>query len=291
MLNRIEFRKAREFGEIINDTFTFIKQNFKPLLKVFIYLCGFFIVAGMIAAIAQQLGIVKSIRNPGGLAAFSRANIFSIRYLFVLIFALANYTATIVAVLSYIALYIKNDNTPPTVEEVWAYFKYYFFRVLGGNLFVSFFFGICFVACIIPGIYVFPAMSLFFPIMILENASIGYSFSRGFKLVKDFWWPTAGAIFIVWIITYATTSMASLPALLLTMFGVFGAGSAGLSDAIVIVTTIIQYLCQVFMIIPVIGITLCYFNLLERQENAGLLDRIDKLGENKEANFDSSEQY
>lgn len=290
MSDQVEFKKIREFGEIINDTFLFIKQNAKPLFKTFIYLCGFFVLGGMIAAVIQQLGLQKVIRNPGSFSSFTKANVFTFQYFFVMLFGLANYTAINVTVLSYIAIYIKKGNTAPTIEEVWAYFKYYFFRALAGTLVVGTFMVICFALCLIPGIYVFPALSLFFPIMIIENASIGYSFSRGFKLLKDYWWATAGAILIIWIITYATVSLASLPAILFTMVGVLSAGNGIINEGTIIFTTVLQYLCQIFMIIPVIGITLCYFNLLERQENTGLFDRINKLGETENP-FKSAEEY
>ncbi len=32
-MEQIELRKARDFGELINDSFLFIKGNFKPLLR------------------------------------------------------------------------------------------------------------------------------------------------------------------------------------------------------------------------------------------------------------------
>lgn len=291
--NQVEFKKIREFGEIINDTFLFVKQNLKPLFKVFTYLCGFFILASLIAAVAQQLGMVKMMKTQAGYgnySSFARTNIFTVQYFFVMIFGLANYTAINVTVLSYISIYIKKGNTAPTVEEVWAYFKYYFFRALAGTLVVGGFMIICFAVCLIPGIYVFPALSMFFPIMIIENASIGYSFNRGFKLLKDYWWVTAGSILLIWIITYATISLASLPAVLFSMLSVLSAEGKGLDQGMVILTTVIQYVCQVFMVLPVIGVTLCYFNLTERHENTGLFDRINKLGEEQNP-FKSTEEY
>ena len=37
---KIQFRKVREFGENISDTFSFIKQEFKPLLKSYLLIAG-----------------------------------------------------------------------------------------------------------------------------------------------------------------------------------------------------------------------------------------------------------
>nr|WP_068887769.1 hypothetical protein [Pedobacter panaciterrae] len=282
MSDKLEFRKLREFGEIINDMFQFVKQNFKPLMRTYIYLCGFFVLAGLFAAIMYQVGLQKigfGTVSPANSNPFTRLNqIFTYNYFLVIVFAMLNYTAVIVSILSFISLYIKNGNQAPTVEEVWAYFKYYFLRVLGSSVVVSIFLIVCFLLCGIPFIYVFPAMSLFYPVMVLENGSFEYSFSRSFKLLKDQWWVTAGAIFVVWIITYACMSMASMPGIILTMVSAFTKASDGMSTFVIIIATVIQYVCQVFMILPVIGVTLCYFNLTERLENTGLIERINQFG-------------
>jgi hypothetical protein len=283
MSGQLEFKKIREFSEIINDTFIFVKQNLRPLLKVYVYLCGFFLLATMISAIIYQTGVQKVMLNPGSARSMAAlTSMFSFQYLFLIIFGLANFTAVNVSVLSYIAIYIEKGNIAPTVEEVWAYFKYYFFRAAGSSVVAGLFIMVCFICCVIPGIYVFPAMSLFFPVMILENGSLTYSFGRSFKLLKDNWGTTAGAIFIMWIITYASTSAASLPAIILTLFGVFTSATHTVNMTTVIISTVIQYLCQVFMVLPLIAASLCYFNLVERHENTGLMNRLNHLGETKE---------
>ncbi|ACU02460.1 MULTISPECIES: glycerophosphoryl diester phosphodiesterase membrane domain-containing protein [Pedobacter] len=294
MTEKLEFKKLREFGEIINDTFLFIKQNFKPLLKVFVYFCGFFIIAGTVTAVMQQMEVKQvAFGNAGGGNPFGVSRVtqlFTINYLLVFVFSMASYTSIYVAVLSYIALYMQKGKVAPTPDEVWAYFKYYFFRVFFSSIGITFFFVFCFLLCLVPGIYVFPAMSLFFPVMVLENKGFTDSFSRSFQLLKEQWWVTAGAILIIYVITYASMSLASMPAILLTMVSVFTKGANGLSNTVIILSSVIQHLCYVFLIVPVIGCTLCYFNLAERQESAGLMDRINQLGEKKD-DFKGLEEY
>lgn len=286
MSEKVEFRKIREFGEIINDMFQFLKQNFKPLMKTYIYLCGFFALAGMIATIMYQLGLQKVAFGYGNSQpttyGINRLNdLFTFNYFLVIILSMLSYTAISVSILCFIALYVQKGNQAPTVEEVWAYFKYYFLRVFASSFGILIFLVICFLFCFIPFVYVFPAMSIFYSVMVLENGSFEYSFSRSFKLLKDQWWVTAGAIFVIWIIAYACMSMASLPAVILMMISGFTKGAGSFSTLIIIVTTVIQYVCQVFMILPVIGVTFCYFNLVERMDNTGLLERINQLGKSE----------
>jgi len=297
MSEKVEFKKIREFGEIINDTFLFIKQNFKPLMKAFIYLCGFFVLAAMISAVIQQINMQKVLtegvvfRSDTNPVYSQLSKVFTVQYFITVAFLFANYTAIHVAVFSYIALYVEKGKVAPKVEEVWAYFRFYFFRVLGSSLVVTVFMIFCFAACIVPGVYVFPAMSLFYPIMIMENADLGYAFSRSFKLLKEQWWVTAATIFVLWLITYCAMTFISMPATLLQLFSTLVQGQKQVSTAIIIGTTVSQQLAQVFMIIPAIGTTFCYFNLMERQENTGLLSRIDQLGKEELRFDDKPEEY
>lgn len=294
MSEKLEFKKLRAFGEIINDTFLFIKQNFKPLLKVLLYFCGFFILASTVASIMQQLEakqLTIAAAGDGNLFGITRfKQLFTFNYLLLFIFSMASTSAMYVAVLSYIAVYIQKGKVAPAPDEIWAYFKYYFFRVFSSSIGLSIFFIFCLLFCLIPGIYVFPAMSLFFPVMVLENTSFLYAFNRSFKLLKDQWWVTAGAILIIYVIAYASMSLASMPVIILTMISVFTKGAKGLSDTVIILSAVVQHLSYVFMIVPIIGSTLCYFNLAERQESTGLMDRINQLGEKKD-DLDGLEEY
>ncbi len=297
MIQKVEFRKIRDFGEIISDTFLFMKQNFKPLFKAFFYLCGFFLLAAMISTILQQIGMQKVIndgfvfRSDTSVWNTILARVFTFQYFLAILFNFIGYTSIYVAINSFIALYVEKDGVAPTVEQVWAYFKFYFLRVMGSTLLLSLCMILCLAACVIPFVYIFPAMCLFYPIMIIENADFSYSFSRCFKLLKDQWWVTAATIFVLWLITYATMAFASMPAVIIGLISGFTQGAKTMSTVMVVVTTVIQYLCYVFLVIPMIGTSLCYFNLVERQENTGLLDRIDQLGK-PDANLNiSPEEY
>lgn len=282
MSGQIEFKKLRDFGEVISDTFLFIKENLKPLLKVFVYLCGFFILAGIVASAMQQINVLGMARDTENPFAFQNPMaVFNWNYFVVILFSIGTYAAITVSTLSYIALYIQNGKVAPTPDEVWAYFKFYYFRAFFSSIAVGIFLVIAFALCLVPGIYVFPAMTLFFPVMILENGSFEYAFRRSFKLLKDQWLATAGIILVIWVITYACMMFASVPGVILTMIGTFLPGLEKWNKLIVIIGTVIQNLSYVFMLIPVIGASFCYFNLVEMQESSGLMDRINQFGEEK----------
>ncbi|MNL44836.1 hypothetical protein D3C87_1674380 [compost metagenome] len=76
----------------------------------------------------------------------------------------------------------------------------------------------------------------------------------------------------------------AIPGMLFTMIGTFIPAVKEWNSVLIIIGAIFQNLTYVFMIIPVVGIALCYFNLVEVHESAGLMDRIHQFGEEKNEN-------
>lgn len=294
MIGKIEFKKQRDFGQVINDTFTFMRQNFKPLIKTYFAFCGLFVLGSMLSLIVYQYKMVNIVnvisggRRSGG---FGLGSVYSIEYFLSILFSLASYSSMTVAILSYIAIYVQKGNQTPTLDEVWGYFKYYFFRIFGSSLLSILMLSIAFLFCLIPGFYLFPFIAMMFPIMIIENGSLNYSLTRSFKIIKDNFWLTFGTLIIVWIIIYACMTMVVLPTTILNMIGMFSKTGPKLSLTLSMITTILQSLCQVFTIIPIITITLMYFNLVEQKESTGLMERISNFGTPENPFENKTEEY
>ena len=293
---KIEFKQPRDFGQIINDTFTFVRQNFKPLIKTYVIFCGIFVLASMIAMLLQQYKSVNVINSAGSVGAtrsgiFGSRNIFGAEYFLSIIFSLITSVSMSTAILSYIAIYVRKGNVIPTTDEVWTYFKYYFFRIFGSSIPLALMLIVGFVFCLIPGFYLLPFVAMVFPIIVIENGEFGYSFSRSFKIIKDNFWLTFGALVIIWIIVYACMSAVILPTSLFSMIGLFTHKSPHMSLILTMITTVLQSLCQVFAIIPIVTVTLCYFSLVEQKENTGLMERIATFGEAKDQPNLPTEEY
>jgi hypothetical protein len=295
MQPKVELAKVRDFGEIISDTFLFIRQNIKPLMKYFFTFCGIFVAGGIICGALFQLkwtGTMNGLRD----GAFntneyrpSPFRFFGAEYLLFIFFIMMIYTTTIVTFLSYIALYKEKDKQVPTTEEMWGYIKYYFLRILGSTLLLNLLLGVGFVLCLVPGFYLAPIFALIFPIMVMENASFSYAFNRSFFLIKDNWWVTFGSLVVIWIIFYVAMMIVTMPASILN--GVSLALHWTISKPFAIVTVVLQQLCQLFMIIPVTALSLCYFNLTESKDGTGLMDKINKLGTNAPDTDLPAEEY
>lgn len=286
MSRKFELAKVRDFGEIINDTFVFLKQNFKQLMKHIFTFAGIFLAGTIVCSTIYQLQIQS---NFNGSIAPANSNIYNVSsseiYFFVAIifdvfFVAFTNIITLIVVISYLALYKIKGGVPPTTEEVWGYLKYYFWRVLGAAFVTGLLYCVGAVFCLVPGIYLITVLSLFAPIIIIENGSFSYSFSRCFTLIKDNWWVSFGVMVVMLIIVAIASSVMGLPSNILLV--IFPLAHITLDGPIAIALTAfamsLRWLGSLMMIIPMISVGLIYFNLVESKEGTTLLDRIDAIG-------------
>jgi hypothetical protein len=292
MKQPIELRRLRDFGQIITDSFTFLKENFKPLFIALLITCGFFIILGTISSVFAYMKMTSVFTfdlNSYNAQAYSVSYILSIIInAFILILTQAFIHLITIC---YISVYIQKNNTQPTLAEVWGYFKFYFFRVFGSGILLIILSAIGFMLCIIPGIYLMPIFYLIIPIIVIENTSFGYAFNKSFRLIKDNWWLVFGVIFITSLIVSIAASFVSIPISVITVGSKFLSLKSYTLPLLIIFSTLRNILNLAYAL-PAIAICLCYFNLAEQKEGTGLLDRIEKLGKNNDDNSSlPAEQY
>lgn len=295
MSPKIELLKPRDFGEIINDTFIFVRQNFKPLMKYFFIFSGFFLLAGGATSIIQQLKLLDIVNTRVNTNSYSYDPFafLGLEFFLNIFFIWLEYISISATVLCYMNLYKQKRNTAPESDEMWGYFKFYFFRLLWASLICGILMVIAFAFCVVPAFYFYPIFALIPPIIVMENSSFGYAFSHSFKLIKDNWWVTFGSIIIIFIILYVASMVVVMPAAIINGISIYSSLTRGGSASVIatVVTTILSQVAHVFYILPVITIGLCYFNLNESKEGTGLIDRISQFGNiNPDANA-APEEY
>jgi len=295
---KIELSKPRDFGEIINDTFLFVRQNFKPLMKYFFIFCGIFLFASIVASVVTQLKVIRTFTNynPDSFDnddILSRYSFLSLRYLISLFFLLLQYSAINVMVLCYVTLYRQKQNNIPTTEEMWGYFKFYYLKILGA----AFILGIltilgCFL-CFLPGIYLGVVFSLVAPIMIIENASFGYAFNQCFRLIKDNWWVTFGALIVIGIMLYVVRMIIVVPSAIVNMSSIVSPGvtRSSVYTITTIISTILVQMSNVFQMLAIVTVSLCYFNLSESKDATSLLERMNQFGQAPSDSNINPEEY
>jgi len=283
----IEFKKQRELGEILSDTFAFLRLQFKPFVSTYFKIVGPYLVV-MLISMGFYLNAFKSILDFNTQTSnefFSGATMF----LGVLIFLIALimvYATSQSTVLHYIKSYSYHNGVTDFNEikkEVYA--SLWSFIGLGIIVILSVFVGFLF--CFIPGIYLAVPLSLSFSIMIFMNKGIGESYSYGFTLVKDEWWITFATLFVVGIIVAIAGYAFSLPAVIYqyAKMGIFSGEMDATNmmdtfvDPIYMILNMIGALAQVLLnLITIIAGAFIYFNLNEKKNFTGTFERIQNLG-------------
>ncbi len=282
MKQPIELRKVRDFGQLVNDSFTFLKENFKALFIPLLVICGFFIVLGTIGTAFTYLK--KSDMYSANYDDYSNKNIqYLISLLISTLILIITQACIHLVTICYISVYLQKGNVQPVFAEVWGYFRYYFFRVLWASIVVTLLFLLGFVLCFIPGIYLMPILYLIIPIIVIENSSFSYAFNKSFRIIKENWWVVFGVIFIMSLIVSMSSSFASLPLTLITTGSKF-ISLKSFKLPVIIFFSILHSILMLAYCLPSIAICLCYFNLDEQKDGSGLLDRIEKFGKRDDDN-------
>jgi hypothetical protein len=269
MQQKVELKQIRAVSEIVEDSIVFLKQNWKPLLKAYFVICGFFVLASMVVAVMSQVRFFNDLKN--GESSFKSA------FLMVQVFEFVSLTMVTLTTLSFVALYRDKGNEPPVIEEVWGYVRFYFFRVFGSTILLLIFLALGTLFCVFPGMYLFPVFALVLPVMILENTTFGYAFNRAFKLIRNNWGPMLGVILLTFILILAVFLVITIPASIVAGLAILLTGQST-NMIFGMVFTVFGHLIQFTYVLPVIATALAYFSYTENTDDAGLMARIQTLG-------------
>lgn len=288
----IEFKKERELGDILTDTFNFIRNEFKPFLGTYFKIVGPYLLVMLLAAGVQLylFGDIFKFEFDTDAPDITASKIFSMVGvgLVTIILTCIVYTLSYSAVLHYMKSYSENEGEV-RFDEVKQNAHLDFWKFFGMLLLVgiTLFFG--FIFCIIPGIYLLVPLSLVFSIMVFQNMGISEAFSESFKLIKDNWWMTFLTLIVVGIIIWAASAVFSVPAVIYTWIkmGIFSmqqdAASIGssITDPVYVLLNLLSTLAQyLFNVISIVAGVFIYFNLNEKKNFTGTNERIDNLGGN-----------
>ncbi|WP_456439971.1 hypothetical protein [Psychroserpens sp.] len=290
MKNFIEFKKQREFGDLLADTFAFIRNEFKPLMSAIIRISGPYVALFLIAMVFYTY-IIGDMFNFDLLETnqFS-ANPLKLVLAYVAYFgaAILAYTFTTSTVLHYIKSYTKNSGIINLVDVKQNVYKT-FWGFLGLSILKALTIIIAVVLCCLPVFYFIVPMIVVLPILVFEKTGASDAYGKSYSLIKDEFWMTLATIVLLLIIYWVISFVFSLPTAIYTYakMGVFsGEIDPGNLDAFVdpiyiflnVVGAFFQYILN---IITIVGSAFIYFNLNERKYFSGTLERIDSLGKSE----------
>lgn len=282
----IEFKKQRELGDIITDTFKFIRQNFKPLFKTIFKITGpVFVILLFAIGYYSYLGM-DILENP----FFSNTAEVDVEMyiisLFILFSALlAFYVLLYGTVLNYIKSYINNSGIVNDTE-VFKGVKNDFgsmlaLLILSGVITI---FGL--LLCILPGVYVWVPLSLAPAMLIFARTSILDSISYSFNLVQNNWWSTFFSLFVITILVYVISMIFQFPMMIYMFIKAFtmsqegsAANPADLIDWVYVFFNVISSLFQYLLsVVVIVASAFIYYHLDEKKNATGSYERISNLG-------------
>lgn len=286
MFQPIEFRKQRELGDIITDTFKFLRQNFKPLFKDIFRITGPVFVI-LIFAIGYYSYLGMDLMSNPFLTDVPSANIeMYLISLFVLFSSLvAFYVLLYNTVLHYIKSYIENAGA---VDHTAIYrgVKNDFGKMLGVVLLVGVITVFMLLLCILPGIYVWVPLSLAPALLIFSRTSVLDSISYSFSLVKNNWWMTFLTLVVITLLVYIIGLIFQFPLMVyffvkaLTMSQEGSIANPGdLVDWVYVLLNVLSSIFQYLLsVVVVIASAFIYYHLDEKKNATGTYERISNLG-------------
>lgn len=281
----IEFKKQRELGEILSDTFAFIRNEFKPFCSTFFKIVGPFLVVMLVC----YGSYMYAIGDPSNYfvqmnGATDPLTILGVGGLLV-ISVVSTYVLSQATTLFYIKSYANNKGTI-NFEEIKSEVYGSFWQFLGLGILVGLCVGIGLIFCLVPGIYLYVPLMLSFSILVFNRKDVGDAFGYSFTLVKDHWWMTFASFFVVGIIVSVAGFVFSLPSQIYNLAkigllsGEIDTENFKVVDPITILLSIMATLAQFLLnIISVVASVLIYFDLNEKKNFTGTYERIKNLGQ------------
>lgn len=270
---RVGFKQERDLSSLLNATFAFLRQEFKPLVKLLlIRLAPLIILIGVFAGLSMDHMSSNMSGNPLAM--------FSIYYIAQMIGTLILFIYLQSLVLHYIKHY-NSDSMESREEYVKNNANSNLLVLLGVNLGYGFLTLVATLLFFFPGVYVFVIYSLAYVITILGDGQPGV-FKKSSELIKNHWWETFAGMVIVFIIYTIISYIFIIPTTLLQLASGFTGLSAGnepTSSNLVldILFSIIASVGLLSATIMYIYLSFNYYNLKERKEATGLLDQIYKM--------------
>jgi hypothetical protein len=278
---KVELRKIRDFSENLNDTFVFIRLNFKPLVTSFLGISGVFMLgSAIISGIYQsQVGeIFESIINGSNNTNDDfTPSIFSPTYFLVYLLAWLNVVAMKVSLLAFVKVYERKAGEDVTFKEVWHEFAKYFFKVFFYSIPIVLVILVGVVFCILPGAYLWVVLMPFEMALVVEEETFSGAWDRCFTIIKEHFWPSLAIYLVAYLIYMAATGI--IGAVIGLISGVLAYFTTkDISTTVGIVTSVFNILSFVFFIVFYISAILNYFSLTESYDGTGMMRRLDNLG-------------
>lgn len=265
----IQFRKKRDFNQVLSDSFQFLKQEYKPITKLTLIYILPFLVLDSVANVYFQKDVVWRLDFSDNEKLITQLSPHYLRFFIVVLFEVFVQSLMIAVFYSYIEVYIKKGKGNFELKEVTQMLFSNGSLVITASL--AFFVIVCFglILCVVPGIFFANLLSLAFIILIIEKKGASDAFVRSANLVRFQWLNTFGVNLVGIIIIFAANWLINF------IFDISGFGydllakenkPDNIPDWFLYVTGIKIVLGMLFYIIPYTFLAFHYFSLDEQSK-------------------------
>ncbi|MDR8393203.1 hypothetical protein NC796_18755 [Aliifodinibius sp. S!AR15-10] len=277
-MSKIDLTRTRNFGNLISDTFTYVRVYYKSLGKSILY---FVIPIVVLASIffgqyMQQTLAMSS--NPDSINAID--NLFSMISSMggASILGMLASAAMSAVIYNHMALISESETNSATVHQIWDRYKKDIWAMIGISILsgLIILFGMIFL--IIPGIFLFVKFTLIPATYVNERQGISKSFSRSWNLTTNHWWFTFGLTIVIGLIVSFMSYFLTIPITIVSMFTGFASGDLASANTLIsVIYSTAIVLGYIFYALLYITFGLHYFNLVERKEGASMKERIEQI--------------
>ena len=267
----IQFRKKRETGDIITDSFKFLKQEYQPILKlVSIYVLPFILIYAYVQIQLQQKFIGKiDFTNTENLMA----NIGPVytNLFFAGIFSLFVQSLLIATYYSYLEAYIKKGKGNFSLSEITPLLFSNGIMALKANLLLFLIVITGLFLCVVPGIYFANTLSIVVMVYMFERKGTVNAFLRTAFMVNTQWWNTLLLNILAIVLIWSAGMIVTLPTIFagasLDLFGSKPINAEQLPMWYWILSGASSVVGSIACIIPYTFWAFQYFNLDERTKD------------------------
>lgn len=276
-MEKIDLCQRRSFGDLLTDTFVFIKQEFKPFLRCFCYLV---LPVLIVDVLFKSTFLQDFILNTGEQYSTDILR-FRGQFFWTYFFNLIVIYWLMLETLSYIRVYQDKyeagDNSPVKPREVWFVMrrKGVLLGIWGiGYLCISL---IAFLFLIIPGIYFFTALNFGAYLIVITDRKMKEVFS--FSFIRGEWWSTFGFGIVIHLIISFMSYIFLIPTWILYIPSLMTDNPE--NNYIASILLLLASLGQNFLYtIYFIGMGFKFFSIIEGREHYALYKKINSIGEN-----------
>ena len=274
-MNEFKLQKYRDLGDILTDSFAYIRVHYKSLGKALLFLVlPFYLLSGLLVGGAYSSFINAIMNNPDTSMEALMGGDFFIGMLLLAFSSCALLTAT----LTHMKLAHEHDDVE--FDELFSSFGRNFFTlfILYFVIIIALFFS--FMLFIIPGIYVGIKLFVAPAVAVLEEKNPFEAIGRSWDLVQGHWWFTFATYIVMNIISSFMSYILIIPfSIIIGFVSASGAAESGMiGTGMGMAYGFILIVASLFSVLMLIAMGLQYFNLIERKEGRGLRAQIEELG-------------